>query len=236
MERTVSTDLETALEHTAPTRTQWDAWTRPEPALAGLTYQDLRSELQTGTDRRKDELLAALVRTASTDSLAFNVVAACLLPGTRHRIARYAPMLERQDAVAVMVAALHEAVGRYNVDEPPQFLAQTLLVLPSRRLRHAVAAHQAWSSYAVRGAEDAAHACGPELSAAALLGTAVDAGVLADHDARLIHDTRVTGRPLREVARQIGLAHEAAKKRHQRAEAAWVAWWEPERRQRRSQR
>jgi hypothetical protein len=229
MKPTVSTNLETALERTAPTRTQWDAWTRREPTLAGLTYKDLRHELRAGTEQRQDELLAALVRMAKTDSTAFNVVAACLLPGIRHRIARHAPWLERQDAVAVMVDALHEAVRRYNVDEPRRFVAGKLLALPTRRLRHAVAAHQAWSVNIRRTAEDVAHADGPELSAATLLGAAVDAGVVAEHDARLIHDTRITGRPLREVARHVGLGYEAAKKRRQRAEAAWVAWWAPER-------
>ena len=93
---------------------------------------------------------------------------------------------------------------------------------PSPHTRHG-------ASTSRRTAEDVAHADGPELSAATLLGAAVDAGVVAEHDARLIHDTRITGRPLREVARHVGLGYEAAKKRRQRAEAAWVAWWAPER-------
>ena len=55
--------------------------------------------------------------------------------------------------------------------------------------------------------------------------TAVDAGVLAEHEARLILDTRVDGRTLPEVADELGLSYEAAKKRRRRAEARWAAWW-----------
>jgi hypothetical protein len=229
MRRTISPNLETALEQTAPTRTQWDAWTSHEPALDGLTYEDLRVELRTGTQRRQDELLAALVHVANRDPNAFNVLAACLLPGIRHRIFRYAPLLERQDATAIMVAALHEAISRYDLDEPPRFVAQKLLDLPTHRLRHAVAACRAWSSCVECRAEDLALASTPDLSASTLLATAVDAGVLAEHDARLIYETRITGRPLRQVATQLGLGYEAAKKRRRRAEVAWIRWWTPER-------
>lgn len=57
------------------------------------------------------------------------------------------------------------------------------------------------------------------------MGAALDAGVLAEHEARLISDTRVDGRTLAEVAYELGLAYEAARKRRQRAEAGWAAWW-----------
>jgi hypothetical protein len=57
---------------------------------------------------------------------------------------------------------------------------------------------------------------------------AADAGVLAEHEARLIFDTRVAGRTLPEVADELGLAYETAKKRRWRAEARWAAWWLPD--------
>ena len=88
MQRSGSLDLETALERTAPTRTQWAAWTRTEPSLAGLTYRDLRHALRAGCQDRKDELLGALVRATRADPGAFGVAAACLMPGLRLRIAR----------------------------------------------------------------------------------------------------------------------------------------------------
>jgi DNA-directed RNA polymerase specialized sigma24 family protein len=236
MQRTISRELETALERIAPRWTQWDAWTRREPALAGLTYQDLRVELRTGTEPRKDELLAALVRTSNRDRTAFDVVAACLLPGIRHLVARYGRSLERQEALAIAVGALYEAVGRCKLDQPPRFVASKLLALPTGRLRRAVTAQRASWATATPAAENTAPTHSPELSTTVLLAIAVESGVLAEHDARLIHATRVIGRPMRDVAHELGVSYGTAKKRRQRAEAAWVAWWAPERCGQRSRR
>ncbi len=228
MERTVSANLETALEQIAPTRAQWDAWTQWAPSLAVLTYEDLRRELRTGGQDRKDELLDALVRLVQVQPGGFGILAACLLPGLRRRIAKHAPSLDRQEALAIMVDALYEAVACYDAAQDHEFIAGELLALPTRRLRRAVVAHRTWSGHARHIGDGAPHAGGPELSPSALLASAVDAGVLTEHDARLIRDTRITGRSLPEVAHQLGLGYEAAKKRRQRAEARWVAWWAPE--------
>lgn len=130
MKRTASKDLESALEQAAPTGAQWDAWSRREPSLAGLTYEDLRSELRAGDQDRKDTLLRVLVRVTHAEHDAFPVVAACLLPALRHRIAHYAPSLDRQDAFAVMAGALFEAVTRHHVAEQPRFVSSALLALP----------------------------------------------------------------------------------------------------------
>jgi hypothetical protein len=225
MERTVSANLETALELIAPTRAQWDAWTRREPSLAGLTYGDLRRVLRTGGQDRKDELMGALVRATHTDPGAFGVVAACLLPGMRRRIARYAPTLDRQDALAVMVDALYEAVAGYDTAEQYRFVAGALLDPPTRRLRRAVADQRSWSVHARHDTEPVSSIPDLELSAAAMLASAVDAGVVTDRDALLILETRIAGCPLREAAGRLGLGYEAAKKRRQRAEVRWAAWW-----------
>lgn len=229
MRRTISASLETALERTRPTRGLWNAWISHEPALDGLTYEDVRVELRTGTQQRKDELLAALVHVANSDAGAFGMVGSCLLPGIRRRIVRYAPVLERQDAMAIMAVGLYEAVRRYRTDGPPRFVAKHLLDLPTRRLRAAVGACRAWNCCREWAVDDTKLAIGPQLPAGTVLGPAVDAGVLGEHDARLIYETRIIGRPLRQVATQLGLRYEAAKKRRRRAELAWVAWWAPER-------
>jgi hypothetical protein len=225
MQRTVSLDLETALERTAPKRTQWDAWTRMEPSLAGLTYGDLRRALRAGCQDRKDEILGALVRAAHADPGAFGVVAACLLPGLRRRIAHYAPTLDRQDALAVMVDALYEAVADYDTAEHSRFVASRLLALPTRRLRRAATDQRSWSLHARHDTDTVSLVPGVELSGAAMLAPAVDAGVVTDQDARLILDTRIAGLALREAAQRLGLRYETAKKRRQRAEARWATWW-----------
>jgi hypothetical protein len=225
MKRTVSLDLETALERAAPTRAQWDAWTRREPSLAGLTYGDFRRVLRTGCQDRKDELLGALVRATHADPGAFGVVAACLLPGLRRRIARHAPTLDRQEALAVMVDALYEAVAGYDAAKDCRFVAGGLLALPTRRLRRAATNQRSWSLHARHDTDTAAAAPAVELSAAAMLASAVEAGVVTDRDAQLILDTRIAGRSLRAVAQRLGLRYETAKKRRRRAEARWATWW-----------
>jgi hypothetical protein len=221
-------NLEAALARTAPTRSQWNDWTRREPVLAGLTYQDVRFQLRTGTQRRKDELLTTLVRITRAEPEAFGVLAASLLPGLRHRVSRYAPSLERQEAFAIMVAALYERVAARAVDDRARFVAGRLLSLPTERLRRAVSSQRTWAAQARNRPDRASRASAAELSPATLLATAVDAGVIAEHDARLIFATRFADRPLREAARRLGLDYETCKKRRQRAEARWAAWWAPE--------
>jgi hypothetical protein len=218
-------NLETTLERTTPPGAQWAAWTQAEPALADLGYRDMRWQLRTAGPARKDELLGALVRLVQTDPAAFGVLAACLLPALCHRIAQHAPSLDRQDALAVITAGLYEAAVRYDVEAHPRFVAEKLLALPTRRLRRAVAVDRRWNAHARHAGDGVSHAAGPELSPRWLLAAAVDAGVLVEHEARLIFDTRVHGRTLPEVADELGLTYEAAKKRRRRAEARWAAWW-----------
>jgi hypothetical protein len=223
MQRTSAPNLETALERAAPSRSQWHAWTRTDPALAGLTYQDVRRELRTGNQDRKDRLLGALVRVTRTDPDAFAVVAACLLPALRRRVRLYGPSLDRDDALAVMVEGLYEAVAR--ADTPLNaFVATHLLSTPTRRLRRAACRERAWDRTrpVCHGPTDAA-VIGP--SADTMLAGAVAAGVFSPADAQLIVDTRIAGHPLRAAARRQGLPYEAAKKRRQRAEARWAGWW-----------
>jgi hypothetical protein len=221
-------NLEAALAQTKPTRTQWIDWTRRERMLAGLTYEDVRSQLRTGTQQRKDDLLTTLVRIARAEPEAFGVLAASLLPGLRHRVARYAPSLERQEAFAIMVAALYERVAAHAVDDRTTFVAGRLLSLATERLRRAMASQRSWAAQVRNRPDRASRASVMELSPATMLATAVDAGVIAEQDARLIFATRFAGRPLREAARRLGLGYETCKKRRQRAEARWAAWWAPE--------
>jgi hypothetical protein len=221
-------NLENALEGATPTRTQWKAWTRREPALSRRTYADVRRELRTASLERKDELLGALVRTATHDLAAFGVVAACLLPGIRHRMARYAPALDREEALAVMVVALYEAVTGYDTTTHPRFVAGRLLALPTRSLRRAAAQQRSWPTGAAYEFDTFSAASIVDLSPATMLTTAVDAGVITTDEAHLIVVTRIAGLPLRDAARRVGLAYETAKKRRQRAEARWIAWWLPD--------
>ena len=225
MQPPAAPNLETALERTVPSRAQWQAWTRGDPALAGLTYRDVRRELRTGTQDRKDRLLGALVRVTKTNPDAFAVVAACLLPALRRRVPHYAPSLDRDDAFAVLVEGLYEAVARADAT-PKTFVATHLLSTPTRRLRRAAAYERAWdcsSRVECHGPTPDAAVIG--LSADTMLAAAVAAGVLVPADAQLILETRIAGHSLRAAARRQGLPYEVAKKRRQRAEARWAHWW-----------
>jgi DNA-directed RNA polymerase specialized sigma24 family protein len=225
MQRTAAPNLETALERAAPSRSQWHAWTRGDPALAGLTYRDVRRELRTGDQDRKDRLLGALVRVTRADPDAFAVVAACLLPALRRRVRLYGPSLDRDDALAVMIEGLYEAVARADATLNA-FVATYLLSVPTRRLRRAVSHERAWDRISrpeCPGPSADAAVIGP--SAHTMLAGAVAAGVLSPADAQLIVDTRIAGHSLRAAARRLGLPYEAAKKRRQRAEPRWVSWW-----------
>lgn len=124
-----------------------------------------------------------------------------------------------------MVDALYEAVAGYDTAEHSRFVAGGLLALPTRRLRHAATNQRSWSLHARHDTDAASAAPGVELSAAAMLASAVNAGVVTDRDAQLILDTRIVGRSLREAAQRLGLRYETAKKRRQRAEARWASWW-----------
>jgi hypothetical protein len=225
MQRTAAPKLETALERAAPSRSQWHAWSRGDPALAGLTYQDVRRELRTGDQDRKDRLLGALVRVTRTDPDAFAVVAACLLPALRRRVRLLGPSLDRDDALAVMVEGLYEAVARADATFNA-FVATRLLSVPTSRLRRAVSRERAWDRISrpeYHGPTADAAVIGP--SAHTMLAGAVAAGVLSPADAQLIVDTRIAGHPLRAAVRRLGLPYEAAKKRRQRAEVRWATWW-----------
>jgi hypothetical protein len=188
----------------------------------------VRAELRTATQPLRDEILGALVRLAQADPTAFGVLASVLLPGLRHRVARYAPCLDRDDALALMTVALYEATIEYDTSARPRFVAGRLLALPTRRLRRAAAQQRSSSTRAGQPTDEIPSGSGIDLPAATILAAAVDAGVLTGAGARLILATRVAGIPLREVARREGLSYEAAKKRRRRAEARWIAWWLPE--------
>ena len=135
------------------------------------------------------------------------------------------PSLDRDDALAVLVEGLYEAVARADATFNA-FVATHLLSVPTRRLCRAVSRERAWDRISrpeCHGPTADAAVVGP--SAHTILADAVAAGVLSPADVQLIVDTRIAGHPLHAAARRLGLPYEAAKKRRQRAEARWANWW-----------
>jgi hypothetical protein len=219
-------NVERTIEQQAPTWRRWRACVRHEPTLTGLTYEQVRAELRHGTQDRQDELLAALVRLAQQDADAAPVVVACLLPGLRGLIARHAPGLDRPEAMATALRGLWESVVRF--DGHPVFVASRLLRLPKQRLQQAVRSEDAWRHRHTPLSNTPGPTGQLHLPAASCLRLAVDAGVLTAADAWLIHATRVVGHSLGWAAKRLAIGYEAAKKRRQRAEARWAAWWAPQ--------
>jgi hypothetical protein len=166
-----------------------------------------------------------MVRVASRDPEAIGVVVACLTPGLRARIARHAPGLPGDDAWAIAVAGICVAIAEGEL--PRTFVASRLLDAAKRQLQRAVKLEARWRTHHqvpdLPGLDQV-----DEPSAALILTTAIAAGVLTEPDAWLIHATRVVGHSLNYAAAQLGIRYEAAKKRRQRAEARWAAWWAPD--------
>jgi hypothetical protein len=215
-----------------PTRRQWRTWTSQDATLAGLDYDRLRHELRHSSDDRQDELLTALVRLARGKPEVVAVVVACLWPGLRALVTRYARGLEPSEGLAVAVAGLCKSIARYSLDGQTSFVANRLLRLPRRHLQRAAKEQDAWRRHCRDVPDRAGTPVQVELRPTTCLRLAVDAGVLTTADAWLIHATRVAGHTVRWAARRLGIGYEAAKKRRQRAEARWAARWAPEARQR----
>jgi hypothetical protein len=230
MARTHPVKLVRTLEAMPPSRRQWRQWVATEPVLSGITFDRLRADL---LDRRvphhlKDELLGALLRLAAHDADAASAIAICLLPGLIRMARRFAPALDPDEAWSELIAGLLEGIRRYPLGRRPERIAANLLWDAADRLWRSARAERDWRERACALVDNGEHS-EPELSTTALLEIAVDAGVLNPLDSAIINVTRVGGLRLDHTAKLLGVPYEAAKKRRQRAEAAWTSWWAPER-------
>jgi hypothetical protein len=215
------------IEHTRPARRLWRTWATTEPSLVGLSWDRFRHELRHGPAGRQDELLTALVRIARADRDAVTIVAACLVPGLRARIAVHAPGLPADDAWGEAVAGLCAAIDA--VDLSVGFVASRLLEVVRRHLQRAVKHEAVWRSHTREVPDRAGPERVEEPSGALMVTTAVRAGVISGRDAWLLHATFVVGHSVGFAAGRLDLGYEAAKKRRQRAGERWGSWWSPDR-------
>jgi hypothetical protein len=219
--------LDTKLRLSSPTTKQWRAWRAQDSTLAELSYNRMRTTLKGEDQARKDEILCGLVRVAQQDPAAAVLVTACLRPGLRHLVERYARSLPSDEAWAVVVSAVQERVVSYDVDRQPNFVARNLLEAARQHIRQAVAVNRKWERFERDVDRSPTYTAAPDLSPLAMLAAGVDAGVITARDAWLIHATRVQDKPLHEAADQLGLGYDNAKTRRLRAERRWRTWWEP---------
>lgn len=214
-----------------PRRQRWRQWACLEPVLAARTFHALQRELLDTTvpADRKDDLLAALVRIARHDTDAVAAITVCLLPGLHRAARRFGASMEPDEAWAELLAGLSERIRRYPLERRPRRIAANLIWGAADRLWRAMHTQENWVSHTGPLIEGDRPSPEPELSAGTLWTLAINAGVLTRRDVTLVGATRLGGLQLRDTAQLLGVPYECAKKRRQRAEAAWVAWWAPER-------
>lgn len=207
-----------------PTRGQWRAWTRREPVLAGLGYEQLRGELavDAGTPRaRNDVLLGALWRLARSDAGAGGVLLACLAPALGAVAGRYRRTLGVDEALAVAAAAVWDRVARF--DPPTENVAYRLRWLAGRAVHRAAIRQRDHAGRHQPLTEDTP---GPAagLPVRVLLGEAAGAGVVSRRAAWLLWVTNCEGLSLAEAAGLLGVSYDAAKQCRRRAALRLRAW------------
>jgi hypothetical protein len=219
------------LDHYRPNAEQWTDWQRVEAVLIGLDFTGVRRAL---LDRdyptvRKDALLSALIRLGQHHSVdAKTAVVACLLPGLRRIVARYQDLLGRDDTWGELVTELWQQLTTYDLERRPRRIAANLLWDSASRLGRRVRAERIWRDHVDPSRCIDAGASGHDDGDLDVIGIAVVAGVLVPVDGALIAATRLGGLSLTDAAVLFAMSYEAARKRRQRAEAGWAAWWVPE--------
>jgi hypothetical protein len=217
-----------------PPMTRWRQWQREESVLADHDFAAVRRELldRRVARERKDEILAALIRRAQQgrDDDARLATIVCLLPGVRRLAGRFGDVLGWHDALAELLASLWIQLEALDLDRRSDRIASRLLAVSAHRLASLARRERAWRDRTSPG-DDVDRLClpGRALEPTGVAG-AVRAGVLDSFDATLIEATRLNGLSLVDAAMLLGVTYEAAKKRRRRAEAAWMAWWAPDRR------
>jgi hypothetical protein len=228
MTTTAVPSISACLRSYVPPAPCWAAWQTIEHGLAGVSYAALRLHLldRSCPPERKDAWLCALVRLAKADSDAALCVTACLYPGLCGIVRRYSDVLGVGDTWGELLASLARRVTRYDVEHRPQHVAANLLWDARHDLSRCARRELAWHRRVELTTDFAAEQ--HDVGTPDVLEAAASAGTLKSVDATLIRSTRLDGLPLHDVAHLLGISYEAAKKRRQRAEAAWFAWWRPD--------
>ena len=217
-----------------PTRRHLRAWAATEPVLAGRTYADLRQALLDDTPpvnyEHRDDLLAALVRLARTDTQAGETLLVCLLPGIKTRLRHHAKGIDPDEAAAVIVAALWRRIRGYPLQRRPRKIALNLLLDATHDLITARNREHAWTNHTQLVHNDTdldQPAPDPGPSPSLIWHAATRAGVLNRRQATLLDATHLRGLPLHNAAALLGLSHEAAKKARYRSGIRFATWWAP---------
>jgi hypothetical protein len=221
-----------ALDGYQPSPGTWADWQRSEPALRSVDFSGLRGALlnRGNSGDSKDEVLRAVIRQSQgphRDESRLAIIV-CLLPGLRCIARRYQDILGESDAWAELITVLWEQLDKYDLARRPNRIAANLLWDCTHRVVREVRRERAWRNHIDLDAATDDSADRHPHWMPGVLADRREGGVLTPIDAVLIDATRLNGISLGDAAVLLGLSYEAAKKRRQRAEAVWVAWWAPE--------
>jgi DNA-directed RNA polymerase specialized sigma24 family protein len=180
---------------------------------------------------RRDDLLAALVRLARTDTDAGQLLMVCLLPGLRTKLRRHAHGLDPDDAAAIAVAALWRRITGYPLDRRPRRIALNLLLDTTHDLITARDRERSWADHTQLVDEDTDldqpdNEAGP--TPELMWHAATTAQVLTTPQATMLDATHLRGLPLRDTAALLGLGHAAAKQARRRSGQRFARWWAPD--------
>jgi DNA-directed RNA polymerase specialized sigma24 family protein len=195
------------------------AWSLREPALKALSPRALLLVLRQATNPdRKDEILAALVRTAARDPLAGRLLIEALLPGLKVIARRLiAQGRDREEVWAAVLAHAWIRIQTYPLSRRPRRIAANILLDTLRLTLRDLDSGRHQDEIPLESIEEA-EARPDQVSVDSLVFEAVVEGALSPADAELVVRTRFGGETLAEVAASAAVPYNTVKVRRQRAE------------------
>lgn len=194
-------------------------WAAEQPALARfagsaeLLFRFLRGE----PSAERDRVMLALLRQARRDEFAGLLVLEALLPGLKRVLGRIlVDAGESDERLAVVLDCAWEQIVSYPLERRPTRVAANLLLDIRKQALRELGQHRRPADELPLSRREPAPTFGADIEAP--LRRAVTAGAITATDAGLILQSRIDGRPLAEIAAELGLQYIGAYKRRQRAE------------------
>ena len=200
-------------------------WAEVELAFApfGGSAERLLRHLRTAPDLERDVVLGALVRHASEDQLAGQLVLEALLPGLKSLVRQLLLDASQRDEVwAIVLACVWERIRRYPSARRPNKVAANLLLDTRhdtlRALRRSPDAPRTVTLDTRTLEETETAAPEPDEDVITVLRRAVRSQAITKEEARLIIFTRIDGRSLADLATETNVGYDALRLRRRRAE------------------
>lgn len=198
---------------------QLRCWAECEPTLLRFAGDPARlfAFLRTPPSAERDRVFCALLRQAQRDELAGLVLVEALLPGLKTHLGRIlVDAGESDELLALLLKNTWEQIASYPLERRPSRVAANLLLDIRKQTLRELGQQRHFAN------QDPVARCEPAAAVAAdieaPLRRAVAAGALSGNEAELVLQSRVDGRPLVEIAAELGLAYITVYKRRAKAE------------------